>query len=76
LVNFSTKAFEDTKDKYWYLIKIELPGVHLPEIARGLRMTGVGDMNFTQDLDGLSRELRMRADLGLKDDTPIPPKMI
>jgi hypothetical protein len=70
MLSFSKKAFEEDGDNYWYLIKIEIPAVHLPQIARGLRMTGVGDMNFTQDLDGLSRELRMRADLGLKDDSP------
>ncbi|MFZ4569324.1 MAG: FRG domain-containing protein [Bacteroidota bacterium] len=70
MISFSKKAFEEDGDNYWYLIKIEIPAVHLPQIARGLRMTGVGDMNFTQDLDGLSRELRMRADIGLKDDSP------
>jgi hypothetical protein len=37
-------------------------------MARTLRMTGVGDMNFTQDLDGLARELKMRARLGFQDD--------
>jgi hypothetical protein len=37
-------------------------------MARGLRMTGAGDLNLTQDLDGLSRELRKRAELGRIDD--------
>jgi hypothetical protein len=31
-------------------------------------MTGAGDLNLTQDLDGLSRELRKRAELGRIDD--------
>ncbi len=56
------------KDKFWYLIKIEIPASNLGIIARALRMTGVGDMNFTQDLDGLSRELQLRVNLGYQDD--------
>jgi hypothetical protein len=68
MADFAKNAFDDKNDQFWYLVKIELPGAILSEIARGLRMTGVGDMNFTQDLDGLARELHMRADLGLKDD--------
>ena len=71
MVDFAQNAFDDKNDQYWYLVKIELPSVSLSEIARGLRMTGVGDMNFTQDLDGLARELHMRADLGLKDDIKV-----
>jgi hypothetical protein len=66
LYQFEQKAFEE--DQFSYLVKIELPSENLANIARILRMTGVGDMNFTQDLDGLSRELQLRAFLGLKDD--------
>jgi hypothetical protein len=55
-------------DDFWYLVKIEIPASNLMNIARALRMTGVGDMNFTQDLDGLSRELQRRAQLGYEDD--------
>jgi hypothetical protein len=50
------------------LVKIELPLNSLEAIARVLRMTGVADMNLTQDLDGLARELRLRAALGFRDD--------
>ncbi len=63
---FATKAYDD--DKIWYLVKIELPCERLHAIARVLRMTGVADMNLTQDLDGLSRELKLRAALGYLDD--------
>jgi hypothetical protein len=66
LIQFATKA--RGSDTIWYLAKIELPGTILRSIARVLRMTGVGDMNFTQDLDGLSRELQIRAHLGFQDD--------
>jgi hypothetical protein len=66
LDKFARKAY--SQDTFWYLIKIVLPGKQLKNIARVLRMTGVGDMNFTQDLDGLSRELQMRAHLGFQDD--------
>ena len=66
LKHFATETFNS--DKYWYLAKIELSGTDLFPIARVLRMTGVGDMNFTQDLDGLARELQVRAHLGFQDD--------
>ncbi len=66
LIRFAMKAFNE--DAHWYLAKIQLPGKHLLSIARVLRMTGVGDMNFTQDLDGLARELQIRAHLGFQDD--------
>jgi hypothetical protein len=64
--SFAKKAL--AIDKFRYLVKIELHGDHLPAMARGLRMTGAGDLNLTQDLDGLSRELRKRAELGRIDD--------
>ena len=66
LSQFAKKA--SAQDHMWYLVKIELSGTVLSSIARVLRMTGVGDMNFTQDLDGLSRELQTRAHLGFQDD--------
>ncbi len=66
LSNFASKAYDD--DAFWYLAKIELSGSDLLSIARVLRMTGVGDMNFTQDLDGLARELQIRAFFGFQDD--------
>jgi len=66
LIQFAKKA--RGSDAIWYLAKIELSGTVLRSIARVLRMTGVGDMNFTQDLDGLSRELQIRAHLGFQDD--------
>jgi hypothetical protein len=55
-------------DDIWYLVKIEIDARRLSDIGRDLRMTGVGDMNFTRDLDGLSRELQIRAKLGCYDD--------
>jgi hypothetical protein len=65
---FAMNAYLKDNDKFWYLVKIELPFESLEAIARVLRMTGVADMNLTQDLDGLSRELRLRAALGFRDD--------
>ena len=56
------------RDTFWYWLKIEIPAYKLGAIARALRMTGVGDMDFTQDLDGLSRELQRRANLAFQDD--------
>jgi len=66
LNDFAKSAY--AADGYWYLAQIDLSGADLLTIARMLRMTGVGDMNFTQDLDGLARELQMRAHLGFQDD--------
>jgi hypothetical protein len=66
LDDFAKSAYAE--DHFWYLAKIDLSGSDLLTIARMLRMTGVGDMNFTQDLDGLARELQMRAHLGFQDD--------
>jgi hypothetical protein len=73
LFKFARHAFDDESQKmdnhgFWYLVKVILPGSCLRSMARTLRMTGVGDMNFTQDLDGLARELKMRARLGFQDD--------
>jgi len=65
---FAMNAYLYNNDRFWYLVKIELPFSSLEAIARVLRMTGVADMNLTQDLDGLSRELRLRAALGFHDD--------
>ncbi|MFN6338091.1 MAG: FRG domain-containing protein [Cyanobacteriota bacterium] len=66
IINFSTKAFD--ADKYWYLVKLVIPASLRNEIARSLRMTGISDMNFTQDLDGLAVELKQRFYLGAGDD--------
>lgn len=63
---FAKSAFQS--DTFWYLVKIVLPADRLHTISRVLRMTGVADMNLTQDLDGLSRELKLRAALGYLDD--------
>lgn len=68
LEGFAQTAFNEKGDGFWYLVKIELPADRLHTIARVLRMTGVADMNLTQDLDGLSRELKLRAALGFLDD--------
>jgi hypothetical protein len=68
LACFARDAFNEKDDGFWYLVKIELPADRLHTIARVLRMTGVADMNLTQDLDGLSRELKLRAALGFLDD--------
>jgi len=65
---FAMNAYLKENDRFWYLVKIELPFNSLEAIARVLRMTGVADMNLTQDLDGLARELRLRAALGFRDD--------
>ncbi|MEM9215280.1 MAG: FRG domain-containing protein [Cyanobacteria bacterium P01_F01_bin.150] len=50
-----------------YLVKINIPSdKHFP-ICRNLRTTGVSDMNFSQDLDGLTKELALRITLGQRD---------
>ena len=62
LYDFAERAYE--MDRFWYLIKIILPGECLLEIARGLRMTGMADVNLSQDLDGICRDLKQRFRLG------------
>jgi hypothetical protein len=66
LIKFAEDSFN--QDDHWYLIKFIIPASKREEIARSLRMTGVSDMNFSQDLDGLSKELEFRFLLGAKDD--------
>ena len=67
LLKFAEKAFNQDEG-YWYLVKLVIPAAKRAEIARSLRMTGVSDMNFSQDLDGLSKELKFRFHLGGDDD--------
>ncbi|MEB3335104.1 MAG: FRG domain-containing protein [Cyanobacteriota bacterium] len=66
LIKFAQESF--VSDTQWYLVKLIIPSHKREEIARHLRMTGVGDMNFSQDLDGLSKELEIRFRLGANDD--------
>lgn len=66
LIKFAQDSFDS--DDHWYLVKLIIPANKREEIARNLRMTGVGDMNFSQDLDGLSKELEIRFRLGANDD--------
>jgi hypothetical protein len=47
-----------------YLIKVEISLKQSDEMVRMLRMTGIADINFSQDLDDLANELRMRVKLG------------
>jgi hypothetical protein len=72
LYDFAQEAFKEdnniTHEPLWYLVKFVIPSEKRDEIARGLRMTGVSDMNFSQDLDGLASELQYRLDLGARDD--------
>lgn len=65
LNSFANDAFES--DRLSYLVKIVIPGENHFSISRSLRSTGVSDMNFTQDLDGLAKELSLRIDLGRED---------
>ncbi len=65
LMNFATNVFQD--DKLSYLVKIIIPYEYHVSISRSLRSTGVSDMNFTQDLDGLAKELSLRINLGRVD---------
>jgi hypothetical protein len=66
LIKFARDSFK--VDDHWCLVKLIIPADKREEIARNLRMTGVGDMNFSQDLDGLSKELEIRFRLGASDD--------
>ena len=67
-LNMFAKDSFHADNSFWYLIKLIIPASKREEIARNLRMTGIGDMNFSQDLDGLSKELEIRFRLGAKDD--------
>jgi hypothetical protein len=55
-----------------YLIKVEISLKQREEMARMLRMTGIADINFSQDLDDLANELRLRVKLGNKSLTTPP----
>ncbi|NET61481.1 MAG: FRG domain-containing protein [Symploca sp. SIO2E6] len=55
------------EDGLSYLVKIVIPHKCHFSISRSLRSTGITDMNFTQDLDGLSGELSLRMHLGRTD---------
>lgn len=55
-----------------YLIKVEISLKQSEEMSRMLRMTGIADINFSQDLDDLANELRLRVKLGNKN-LKIPP---
>jgi hypothetical protein len=47
-----------------YLVKVDIPLEQREEMGRMLRMTGIADINFSQDLDDLANELRLRVKLG------------
>jgi hypothetical protein len=47
-----------------YLVKVEISLKNREEMARMLRMTGIADINFSQDLDDLADELKLRVKLG------------
>lgn len=66
LSDFAHDAF--LMDNFWYLLKIEIPPDCIRGIARDLRMTGVGLIDTTQDLDSLSRDIMKRLHLGFSDD--------
>jgi hypothetical protein len=55
-----------------YLVKVEISLKQREEMARMLRMTGIADINFSQDLDDLANELRLRVKLGNKSLTTPP----
>mgnify|MGYP000624393080 CR=1 FL=1 len=65
LTEFAENTFDE--DKLSYLVKIILPSDKHLAISRSLRSTGVSDMNFTQDLDGLAKELSLRINIGRCD---------
>jgi hypothetical protein len=47
-----------------YLVKVIITGELREEMVRMLRMTGIADINFSQDLDDLANELKLRVKLG------------
>lgn len=65
LMNFAKDSRKE--DGISYLVKIIIPHNTHFSIARSLRSTGVSDMNFSQDLDGLSKELALRVNIGRQD---------
>lgn len=64
---YSFAAQTHNSDKISYLVKIIIPNKNHFSIARSLRSTGISDMNFSQDLDGLSKELSLRVNIGRED---------
>jgi len=65
LMRFAKKALKD--DGLSYLVKIVIPRKYHIPIIRSLRSTGITDMNFTQDLDGISEDISLRIHLGRRD---------
>lgn len=53
-----------SKDKISYLVKIRIDLSNIRSLGESLRTTGIADNNFSQDLDGLTDELRNRVLLG------------
>jgi len=63
---FKEFAMEAAKhdDGMCYLVKVVIHWNEREKMARMLRMTGIADINFSQDLDDLADELRLRVKLG------------
>jgi hypothetical protein len=57
-----TAAKED--EGMCYLVKVIITRELREEMVRMLRMTGIADINFSQDLDDLANELKLRVKLG------------
>ena len=51
-------------DGMCYLVKVVITKEQREEMVRMLRMTGIADINFSQDLDDLANELKLRVSLG------------
>ncbi|MEM9273315.1 MAG: FRG domain-containing protein [Cyanobacteria bacterium P01_F01_bin.143] len=70
LNSFAKEVFNEGKSygTYMsYLVKIKVPYQVQDKMCRSLRSTGISDLNFTQDLDGLIDELTLRVSLGRAD---------
>ena len=65
LERFAEETFRS--DKIPYLVKIEIPSSCHVDIFRSLRSAGIADLNFTQDLDGIAKELGLRIRIGKYD---------
>lgn len=62
LLEFAEDSAELDKISYLVKIRIDLNNIRL--LGESLRTTGIADNNFSQDLDGLTEELRNRILLG------------
>ena len=58
LIQFARDSFDH--HHIWYLVKLVISADSRMEMLRNLQLTGMSDMNFSQDLDGLTKQMEIR----------------